>query len=82
MLQIYRDGFTFIAEIGKTITEGPYGEDSSFEIIGNSKDSSLVITLINLDEHLVKQNEKIKPPMLKKTYRLYGQDKYTEQSQK
>jgi len=74
-LQMYRYGYAYFMQLGKTFKEGPYGEKDCFEVTSESTNFTLSDTLTDLEE-VSKQEENFSGPSLRKKYRLYGSDKY------
>lgn len=76
IIQIYRmEGYGpgYLAQIGFVQKEGPYGEDECFYVNSECAAFDFLDALIGLEEQMAYQ-EKDEP--LKKTYRLYGMDKF------
>lgn len=72
LLQINKP-YTYIANLGKTETEEPYGEKQVLNVIEESSAGTLLEVLAGLEEKATNLNQE---KIFKKMYRTYGSDKY------
>ncbi len=79
MLQVYKGSYgsymypVYIAQIGTVKTEGAYCGDECFEVVAEGVGSDFYDAFLSLSKECSKS---VGDVPIKKTYRLYGSDKY------
>lgn len=76
ILQMYMtETYSYVANLGRKIGEGPYGEIDAFDVIEESGSLLLADALLGMEDSL-KSKTIQKRNILTRMYRFYGCDKY------